>query len=156
MKNIVKRTTLIVRDMDASLRWYREVLGLSIYYDKHFTLAGNSLAAGKTGDITRLVILKCEHPEIGMIGLLQWLDPPLPVPATIPTGVTYGNPVFIVSTDDAAEAHRRAVALGTRVHAAPHESTVEGADGSTMHFLGTSLFDPDGYFYEFNQLLRAE
>ncbi|TFG82806.1 MAG: VOC family protein [Chromatiales bacterium] len=156
MNNIVKRTTLIVRDMDIALRWYREVLGLSIYYDKNFTLAGNALAAGKTGDITRLVILKCEHPEIGMIGLLQWLDPPLPAPATVPTGVTYGNPVFIVSTDDAAEAHRRAVALGTRVHAAPHESSVTGADGSTMHFLGTSLFDPDGYFYEFNQLLRVE
>jgi hypothetical protein len=40
--------------------------------------------------------------------------------------------------------------------AGPHRLTVEGADGSTMHFLGTSLFDPDGYCYEFNQLLRAE
>lgn len=41
MNNIVKRTTLIVRDMDIALRWYREVLGLSIYYDKNFTLAGD-------------------------------------------------------------------------------------------------------------------
>lgn len=156
MHNIVKRTTLIVRNMEASLRWYREVLGLTVYYDKPVTLSGVGMAAGKAGDVTRLVILKCEHPEIGMIGLLEWLNPALPAPKDIPTSVTYGNPTFVVSSDDSAEAHRRAVALGSRVHAAPHEWSVEGADGTTKYFLGTSLFDPDGYFYEFNQLLRAE
>ncbi|MDP2323319.1 MAG: VOC family protein [Gammaproteobacteria bacterium] len=156
MNNILKRTTLIVRDMDVSLRWYREVLGLSVYYDKPVTLVAGGIAAGKPGDMTRLVILKGDHPEIGMIGLLQWIDPPLPAPKDIPTGVTYGNPTFVVSSDDSAEAHRRAVMLGTRVHAAPCEWSVEGADGSTKYFLGTSLFDPDGYFYEFNQLLRTE
>ncbi|MEO8443900.1 MAG: VOC family protein [Gammaproteobacteria bacterium] len=156
MHNIVKRTTLIVRDMDSSLRWYREVLGLSVYYDKPITLSGIGMAAGKAGDVTRLVILRGDHPEIGMIGLLQWLKPVLPAPATIPTGVTYGNPTFVVGSDDAREAHRRALALGTPVHAAPHEWSVEGADGSTKFFLSASLFDPDGYFYEFNQLLLVE
>jgi catechol 2,3-dioxygenase-like lactoylglutathione lyase family enzyme len=156
MKNIVKRTTLIVRNMEVSLRWYREVLGLAVYYDKPVTLSGVGMAAGKRGDVTRLVILRGDHPEVGMIGLLQWVDPPLPAPAEIPSAVTYGNPTFVCSSDDAAGTHRRAVALGTRVHAAPHEWTVEGADGRIKHFLGTSLFDPDGYFYEFNQLLRVE
>ena len=156
MKNIVKRTTLIVRNMEVSLPWYREVLSMSVHYDKPVTLSGGGMAAGKTGDVTRLVILKCEDPVIGMIGLLQWLDPLLPAPQDIPTGVTYGNPTFVCSSDDSAEAYRRAVALGTRVHAAPHEWSVEGADRSIKYFLGTSLFDPDGYFYEFNQLLRVE
>jgi catechol 2,3-dioxygenase-like lactoylglutathione lyase family enzyme len=156
MKNIVKRTTLIVRNMDVSLRWYREVVGMSVYYDKPVTLSGVGMAAGKSGDVTRLVILQGDHPQIGMTGLLQWVDPPLPAPKDIPTTVTYGNPTFVCGSDDSAEVHRRAVALGTRVHAAPHEWSVEGADGSTRYFLGTSLFDPDGYFYEFNQLLRVE
>ena len=31
---------------------------------------------------------------------------------------------------------------------------VRGQNGKMKHFLGLSLFDPDGYFYEVNQLLR--
>jgi hypothetical protein len=30
-----------------------------------------------------------------------------------------------------------------------------GADGKMKRFLGVSLFDPDGYFYQFNQPLAG-
>lgn len=153
MENIIKRTTLIVRDMAASKRWYEFVLGMTGYYDDEITLSGVGMAAGKAGDVTHLVILKCEDPQIGMIGLLQWVDPPLPAPDEIPTSVTYGNPTFVVSGDDVRESCRRARELGTRVHAEPHEWSVRGADGSMKYFLGVSLFDPDGYFYEINQAI---
>ena len=74
-KAIVKRTTLIVRDIKKSTQWYQEVLGMSIYYDGEVTLGGKGMAAGKKGDVTHLIILKCNDPVIGMIGLLQWVDP---------------------------------------------------------------------------------
>ena len=154
MANIVKRTTLIVRDMEASRRWYEQVLGMSVWMDTDFTLSGTGLAAGKAGDVTHLTILKCEDPAIGMIGLLQWVDPPLPAPAEIPTTVTYGNPTFVVSSDDVESMHTEAQKLGTHVHSPPHEWSTRGQNGKTKHFLGLSLFDPDGYFYEVNQLLR--
>ncbi|MFQ5635438.1 MAG: VOC family protein [Gammaproteobacteria bacterium] len=70
MTNIIKRTTLIVRDMAKSLRWYERVLGMTVYYDDAVVLSGVGMAAGKAGDRTHLVILKCEDPDIGMIGLL--------------------------------------------------------------------------------------
>lgn len=151
MHNTVKRTTLIVRDIELSTRWYEQVMGMTRYYDDEITLSGIGMAAGKAGDVTHLVILKCDHPEIGMIGLLQWVDPPLPAPAEIPTTVTYGNPTFVVSGDDVRESFGRAQRFGTRVHAEPHEWSVKGADGTMKYFLGLSLFDPDGYFYEINQ-----
>ncbi len=154
MTNIVKRTTLFVRDMEASLAWYQQVLGMSVWFDKPFTLSGVGLAAGKAGDKTRLVILKCEDDVVGMIGLLQWLEPDEPPPAP-PAAVTYGMPTFVVAGDDAAACHRAAVALGTRVHAEPHEWSTEGADGNIKHFIGVSLFDPDGHFFEINQLLKV-
>ena len=154
MKNVVKRTTLMVRDIDKSLQWYESVMGMSTYYDDIVELSGIGMAAGKKGDKTRLVILKCQHDEIGMIGLLQWIDPPMPAPAEIPTSVTYGNPTCVVGGDDVVERHQRAVELGTRVHAAPHEWSILGANGMIKHFIGLSLFDPDGYFYEINQLVR--
>ena len=68
-RNIVKRTTLIVRDMEASKRWYEQVLGMKVWMDTDFVLSGQGLAAGQAGDRTRLVIMRAEHPKIGMIGL---------------------------------------------------------------------------------------
>ena len=149
----LKRTTLIVRDAEASARWYERVLGLSRWFDRPFTLSGVGLAAGKAGDVTRLVILRGEDPVLGMIGLLQWVDPPLDAPAEVPTEVRFGMPIFVASTADAQGVYARALAAGTRVHAAPHEWSTPGADGVEKRFLGVSVFDPDGYFFEVNELL---
>jgi len=154
MANVVKRTTLIVRDVEASRRWYEQVLGLSLWMETDFTLSGEGLAAGSEGDVTRLVIMRGADPAIGMIGLLQWVDPPLPAPDRIPDRVGYGNPIFVVASDDVAGLHRRAVAAGTRVHCPPREWSTRGQNGRIKHFLGTSLFDPDGHFFECNELLR--
>jgi catechol 2,3-dioxygenase-like lactoylglutathione lyase family enzyme len=145
---------MIVRDMQLSLEWYKNVLGMSVYYDDEVVLSGTGLAAGKAGDKTHLIILQAEDPVIGMIGLLQWIDPPMPAPEPIPTTVTYGNPTFVVASDDARGAWQQAVALGTHVHAEPNDWSIKGANGMIKHFIGVSLFDPDGYFYELNQLVR--
>lgn len=153
MTNIIKRTTLIVRDMQTSVRWYEQVLGMTRYFDTEVVLSGGGMAAGKAGDRTHLIILQCEHPEIGMIGLLQWVDPPLPAPDEIPTSVGYGNPTFVVASDDSRAAYEQACELGTHVHAEPHEWSIKGANGMMKNFIGVSLFDPDGYFYELNQLV---
>ena len=153
MANIVKRTTLIVRDIERSVAWYQEVLGMSVWMETDFELSGQGLAAGNKGDKTRLAILKCEDDVIGMIGLLQWVDPPLPAPDEIPRTVTYGNPTFVVATDDAEAMFKAAQRLGTHVHCPPREWSTQGHDGRTKHFIGISLFDPDGYFFEANQVV---
>jgi catechol 2,3-dioxygenase-like lactoylglutathione lyase family enzyme len=149
----VKRTTLIVRDIEASSKWYEKVLDMSLYYDDTITLSGKGLAAGKKGDVTHLKIYKCSDPVIGMIGLLQWLDPELPAPEEIPTKVDYGNPTFVVDTDNVDEVYKKALALETHIHSEPHEWSVRGADGNMINFITLSVFDPDGYFYEINQRL---
>lgn len=156
LKNIIRRTTLIVRDVERSARWYEHVAGMRRFYNDEVVLSGRGMAAGKAGDRTHLIIMQCEDPYIGMIGLLQWVDPVLSAPAQIPTSVTYGSPTFVVSSDDAREVLRRARELGTHVHTDGHEWTTRGASGDTMRFFSVSLFDPDGYFYEFNQLLGTE
>ena len=94
MKNVLKRTTLIVRDAGRSAQFYREVLGLSVWYDDEIVLGGRGLAAGRRGDRTRLVIMKAEDPVIGMIGLLQFTDPPLPEPEGERTRLGIGDVVF--------------------------------------------------------------
>jgi len=149
----VKRTTLIVRDIEVSSNWYEEVLDMSLYYDDTITLGGKGMAAGKKGDVTHLKIYRCSDPVIGMIGLLQWIDPELPAPEEIPTKVDYGNPTFVVDTDNVDGVYKKALALGTHIHSEPHEWSVRGADGNMINFITMSVFDPDGYFYEINQRL---
>ena len=149
----VKRTTLIVRDIEVSSNWYEEVLDMSLYYDDTITLGGKGMAAGKKGDVTHLKIYKCSDPVIGMIGLLQWIDPELPAPEEIPTKVDYGNPTFVVDTNNVDEVYKKALTLGTHIHSEPHEWSVRGADGNMINFITMSVFDPDGYFYEINQRL---
>ena len=154
MASTIKRTTLIVRDVKKSQEWYEKVFGMTVWMDTDFTLSGQGLAAGKAGDVTHLTIMQANDPVIGMIGLLQWVDPPMEAPVEIPKSVTFGNPTFVVEAEDATASFEAAQALGTHIHSEPHEWSTRGADGRMKHFLSVSMFDPDGYFYECNQVLR--
>lgn len=151
MADILKRTTVFVRDAEVSARWYESVFGMTRWMDTPFTLSATQLAAGAKGDLTRLVIMRAEHDTIGMIGLLQWVDPPLATPAELPRRVEFGAPVFVMAVDDCAACVERARALGSHVHCDPRPWTVTGADGREKAMIGASFFDPDGYFFEVNQ-----
>lgn len=147
---LVKRTTLIVRDLARSITFYRDVLGLSVWYDDTIELSGVGLAAGKKGDLTRLVIMKSQDPVVGMIGLLEFTAPKLPEP-TRRERLGIGDIVFVMQGEDVEGVHRRAVEFGARIHAQPHRFEVRGADGGHLVMTSLSLWDPDDYFIEFNQ-----
>jgi catechol 2,3-dioxygenase-like lactoylglutathione lyase family enzyme len=53
MPSLVKRTTLIVRSLERSTAFYRDVLGLSVWYDDEVVLSGVGLAAGSSAAIAR-------------------------------------------------------------------------------------------------------
>ena len=151
MQSLIKRTTLIVADLERSVRFYRDVLGLTVWYDDEVVLSGRGLAAGAAGDRTHLVIMKAQDPVIGMIGLLQWVEPALPAPAGPRERLGIGDVVFVMQTDDVLEVHRRLQAAGARIFAEPYEFRIRGADGTALHMTSISFWDPDGYFFELNQ-----
>lgn len=155
MNNVLKRTTLIVRDAERSLAFYRDVLGLTVWYDDEIVLSGHGLAAGGPGDRTRLVIMQAQDPVIGMLGLLQFVVPPLAAPAAERQRLAVGDVVFVMQTDDVDAVYRRLADWGARVHAAPHAFEVRGADGQLVRMTTLSFWDPDGYFFEVNQRLAA-
>ncbi|WP_336986767.1 VOC family protein [Altererythrobacter aquiaggeris] len=156
MVDIVKRTTLMVRDADKAAQWYETVLGMTRWMDVPFTLSGTQLAAGKKGDKTRLVIMQAEHDTIGMIGLLQWVDPVREdAPAQLPTEIAFGAPIFVVAAEDARATVERARKAGSRIHGEPQDWSVTGADGKIKDMVGASFWDLDGYFFEVNQTVRV-
>ncbi len=156
MVDIIKRTTLMVRDADKAADWYENVLGMKRWMDVPFTLSGNQLAAGSKGDQTRLIIMQAEHDTIGMIGLLEWVDPKrTDIPSEVPTEIAFGSPVFVVAAEDCRATIERARAHGSRIHAEPNDWSVTGVDGKVKDMVGASLWDLDGYFFEVNQLVRV-
>ena len=77
MNNVLKRTTLIVRDAARSLAFYRDVLGMTVWYDDGIVLSGHGLAAGAPGDRTRPVIMQTDGVDghlVRMTSLSFW-DP---------------------------------------------------------------------------------
>ncbi len=150
MTTLVKRTTLIVRNCNRSVTFYRDVFGLTVWYDDQLELGGVGLAAGKKGDKTHLVILRAQDAQVGMIGLLEFTEPRMPdAPRRERLGI--GDVVFVLQGDDAQGVYRRAIRFGARIYAPPHPYTVRGADGKVLSMTTVSLWDPDDYFIEYNE-----
>lgn len=151
MPNLVKSTTLIVRDAGRSPRFCRDLLGLSVRYDDESELSGRCLAAGSPGDGTRLAIMKALDPVVGMIGLLQCVEPPLPEPPTRREQLGIVEGLLVMQSDDLEGACRSLPGWGAGVHAAPHRFEVRGADGTVATRRTIRLGDPDGDLLELSQ-----
>ncbi|WP_318772712.1 VOC family protein [Thermaurantiacus sp.] len=151
----VRRLTILVRDIDASLRLYRDVLGLKVNYDAPVTVSGVALPAGVPGNRTRLVLLNGNDPWLGWIGLMQFIDPPLPDPGPPPTRLSLGGHVLVLNTDDAVKRCAMARQVpGVRFTAEPRLQVYPGRGGGPpIRVMGCAFFDPDGTFIELNQIL---
>jgi catechol 2,3-dioxygenase-like lactoylglutathione lyase family enzyme len=151
----IRRLTILVRDIEASLRLYRDVMGLRVNYDAEITVSGVALPAGVPGNKTRLVLLNGNDPWIGWIGLMQYTDPPLPDPGPYPKRLGPGGHVLVTNTDDAEKRCAMAKAVpGVTMTAEARLQTYEGRNGGPpIRVMGCNFFDPDGTFIELNQIL---
>jgi catechol 2,3-dioxygenase-like lactoylglutathione lyase family enzyme len=151
----VRRATIIVRDMDASLKLYRDVVGLKVNYDTVVTTSGVALPAGEPGAKARLVLLNGNDPWVGWIGLMQWVDPPLKADA-YPKRMGPGGVVLVMNTDDVTGRCKAARAVpGVHVTSGPRPQTYPGRNGGPeIRVMGCNFFDPDGILVEMNQILN--
>ena len=152
-----RRVTMMVNEMEPALHLYRDILGMTVYYDNEIVVTGEGLPAGEPDSKTRLVILQCNDPYIGMLGILQYIDPPLPSPEPrpVPNRVRAGEIVFVMHNEDVQSAYEQLRELpGIEVVSKPHVSEFPKDDGGVFRVLGTSFFDPNGYFIELNQFVE--
>lgn len=151
----IRRTTLIVRSIDNSLKLYRDVLGLKVNYDTEVTTSGVALPAGKPGAKARLVLLNGNDPWVGWIGLMEWTKPTLGVAKPYPRRMTYGGAVIVTNTDDVDGRCAAAARVpGVTVTSPPRLQEYPGRNGAPpIRVKGCNFFDPDGTLVELNQLL---
>lgn len=150
----LRRTSLIVSDIDESLKLYRDVLGFKVNYDAQVTMSGVALPAGEPGAQARLVLISSNDSWVGWIGLLQWLDPE--IEATKPrTRMGIGDAILVFNTELVDEHCNAAAKLeGINMTAPASETTYPARAGGKPIVVRTCyLFDRDGYFIELNKIL---
>lgn len=150
-----RRLSLIVDDIDESLKLYRDVLEFQVNYDAEVTMSGKALPAGEAGAKARLVLISSNDSWVGWLGLLQWLDPKLPPREDKYSRMGIGDPVLVFNTEKVDEHCAAAAALpGIKVTAEAGNTTYPGRAGGDPIVVRTCyLFDRDGYFMELNKVL---
>jgi catechol 2,3-dioxygenase-like lactoylglutathione lyase family enzyme len=148
----VRRTTLLVRDIDKSLALYRDAIGLKVVYDQK--IGGGTDKDGKVKPPTiRLVLLRANDDFIGAIGLMQRLDDPNPPPAENKRPMA-GSIIMVINAKDLDERFPKIKATpGVTVRTAPERVEYPAPGGGVIPVLFSAIYDPDGFFIEINKLL---
>ncbi len=150
-----RRLSLIVEDIDESLKLYRDVLEFTVNYDTEVTMSGKALPAGEPGAKARLVLLSSNDSWVGWLGMLQWLDPKLPPREDKYSRMGIGDPVLVFNTEKVDEHCDMAAKLeGIKVTAEAGNTVYPGrAGGQPITVRTCYLFDRDGYFMELNKIM---
>jgi catechol 2,3-dioxygenase-like lactoylglutathione lyase family enzyme len=153
----LRRVSLIVDDIEESLKLYRDVLEFQVNYDAEVTMSGVALPAGEPGARARLVLISSNDSWVGWIGLLEWLDPPLER-NDAPERMGIGDAILVFNTEKVDEHCEAAARLpGIRVTAEAGNTTYPGrGDGPDIVVRTCYLFDRDGYFMELNKVLDRD
>ncbi|MBT5242207.1 MAG: VOC family protein [Rhodospirillaceae bacterium] len=156
LESVVKRTTLLVSDIERSIAFYKSI-GFSPWLDRAGPRSPNGavgMPLNEKSTTSRIVILSGQHPDWAMIGLLQFDNPPLPWTRD-PDDKTIGtsDAVLVIVTDDIETAHENAVAQGATILDGPHPYTSNSVVGKKF---GSIMFlqDPDGWVIEMTQVDR--
>jgi catechol 2,3-dioxygenase-like lactoylglutathione lyase family enzyme len=150
----IARTTLMVRDCARARDFYRDVIGMRVYFDRLWNFTGEMFPGTKKGDQGHLVIMEAQDPEIGKIGLLQILGrPAAPAPDHEMFGV--GRIVFVGDVDDVEALHARLTKAGAVISAPPHLFEVVTGRGELKRSRRIMFFDLDGNLFELSQPLET-
>ena len=152
-----RRTTLIVRDINASLALYRDVMGMEVIYDEEIN---RPRAGSEREQRLRLIFLKASHDYVGVIGLIDYEygypDHPAHTKPVRREGFTPGNAILLFNTND-LETQWKAVERtpGVEVISAPKLTVYPGyGDNPEIAVMVSKFYDPDGYIVELNEIIK--
>ena len=150
-----RRTTLVVRDIDTSLKFYRDALGMQVIYDNAIRTPRDAASDAEAERASRLVFLRANDDYVGIVGLLQYVKPPRRAANQGLEPFTPGSTVFLFNAHDLETTFAKARDVtGVRVLATPTKTRYPSYDGKGhIDVMVSVLTDPDGFVVELNQLL---
>jgi uncharacterized glyoxalase superfamily protein PhnB len=149
---ILKRTTFVVPNAEEAAAYYMHVFGWTKWYDNEVAVHEMFPPAAAPDAPAHLILLRVEDPQIGMLGLLQYKDPPFDTGVKKNrTKVGIGDTLLVVETTDIQGVYERAKEAGANIVAPPTDWEVPGFNGGPPILLTTmSMFDINGIYMEVN------
>jgi len=153
---LLRRTTLIVRDIETSLALYRDGLGMEVIYDQEIT---RPHSIEDREQKLRLIFLKASHDYVGVIGLIDYEygypDHPAHSKPVRREGFTPGNAILLFNVEGLETKWPIITsAPGVEIISVPKLTTYPGyGDNGEIRVLVSKFYDADGYILEVNQIL---
>ena len=151
----VKRTSIIVNDLNESVSFWKEVFELEPWWEAEVTRDHPDDHVFKLLGIARadikVAILQSPGFDHGMVGLFEIVDPDLPsLRATPPAGMARNEIALIFEADDIDEIRKRLDARGHPLVCEPMRVELEGYPAK----IEMTLRDPNGVFINLIQTLH--
>ena len=140
----IRHTGIVVSDMETSLPFYRDLLGLEPWWDQ--IEEGPFMEAVTAVSGARVHTVKLKSPDGVSIELLQYLNTPKPVPRLTNSNDVGCNHVAL-QVSDLAGLYEKAVAAGIRFNTPP---ILAGGGKAKV----TYCRDPEGVLLELVEILR--
>ena len=144
----VKRTTLVVADIERSLAFYHDLLGMDVFYDGRIGNPGASDVTATPCESLRMVVLQAQGMDVGMIGLMEIHGPREPLaPTQWDRRLKTGEAILVIPTEEMRALHERMLATGVCVVTPPVRVVVP--DRPEIHEM--MVRDPDGVVVNLTQ-----
>lgn len=153
--NLLRRTSFIVGDVEATASFYQAIFGWERFYDNETPVDYRFPPCAPDQTIGKIIILKVEDPFIGMIGFMEYenFTPQSRVEVSRKT-LGIGDAILIVESKNIQETYLAARKLDANIVTEPVEWTVKNHSGQGVIRLNTfSFFDPNGIYVEVNTQL---
>lgn len=151
----LRRTTLVVQDIERSLEFYRDALGMAMIYDNLILTPRDAAGVEDAERALRLVMLRANDDYIGVVGLLQYFKPVKETIDLSGTSFMEGTAVLLFNVEDLSGAFARAIDVeGVVVIDEPMPVSYPSYDGEgVIDVIVSTVQDPDGFTVELNQLV---
>ena len=142
----IRRTTIMTDDPEASLKFYRDLLGFTVQYDVPVTDA-NQLALIAPGARKGRAIALRQGPKLGGSVGLSWVDNLKPGPAVCDSAPQAGKAGMLILTDNLRAVYTKLKAAKVTFISSP--VTYDQSRGPTDAF---TVFDPNCVRVAFAQI----
>ncbi len=149
----LRRTTLVVEDLENSLKLYRDALGMVVIYDNMIRNPREATSDEEADIARRLVFLRANDDFVGIVGLLEYTKPRKTQTVELKP-FTPGTAVLLFNTSRLDEAFAAARDVpGVRVLIPPTPTRYPNYDQTGFIDVRVSaLQDPDGITIELNEV----